>query len=620
MAEQQGGQGGGQGYTDEDVELLLNETAKRAAAEALKSAQQSQPQPQPRERPREDEENGDELIGVSSKLVKQLQGTVTVFNTLKEFASNPLQKAIETKVGELAAGVIENAFTRPSGPPPKKDLIDTILNSQFAFGLGNGLGQRGPELVESMGKTFGREKAGEMIDGIMGQYGKGHGGQTSQSDGSRQLGTGPSPGPPSPAPEQKQTEKELLLSLDPNNPEHVAAYAESQGGISVDVARKMLMIHQDEFIKQMKNQGADVSQLSTMRGSHVERPSQTASSSSQQVTPRPEQPETPVGHTDYVPPGQPVQHPVQQPVQQPVQPPQDYPSEMEYTDFQDIPPSPYPTPSGTQYPGNPPPEAGISPGGISPPGTNTHPETNPPVQDQQAEVLKQFANDIGKVMGDMVNKIESLNNTVFVLQNEMNEVKRKGVTVPTTPTVPIGEPLRSDLSTSGIPEDTIMSPGIPEETTIPSDVSEGTAVPPNVPEEMTRAVPRYPKIRRSEDFFEENIHDAGDFLRELEEESKTGAKKFEELTKEKLDSKENDVQSVTEIPQPVDAPGGQERIAPEKREDVASEKREEKEYKKFVKPIRTANMRKNIYKPSFKSNSQLEKGEDNKGADNIKEA
>ena len=666
MAEGQGGQGGGQGYTDDDIELLLNETAKRAAIEALKS-QQSQPQPQPRERHREDEENGDELIGVSPKLVKQLQGTVTVFNTLKEFASNPLQKAIETKVGELAAGVIENAFTRPSGPPPKRDLIETILNSQFAFGLGNGLGQRGPELVESMGKTFGRDKAGEMIDGIIGQYGKGQGGQTSQSGGSRQLDTGPSPGPSSPVPEQKQqTEKELLLSLDPNNPEHVAAYAESQGGISVDVARKMLMIHQDEFIKQMKSQGADVSQLSTMRGSHTERPSQTPSATSQQGSLRSEQPESPTRHTDYVSP--------RQPVQQPVQSPQEYPSEMEYAEFQDVSSSPYPTPPGIQYPGNPPPGVGIPSGGVSPPGTNTHPEANSPVQDQQVEIIKQFANDIGKVMGDMVNKVEALNNTVFVLQNEMNEMKRKGVSVtptaPIVPMVPVGGPSQPDIP---IPSD------IPEEIVVPSDVPEDTIM----PEEEIRTVPKYPKIRRSEDFFEESIHDANDFLRELEEESKTEAKKFKELTKEKLDGEENGILSppipieqpqppvqpvsvqslahpapeqlptqpiptqspeqytpvpvIRQVPSPMIKPSvtvskpitamsqpidtlNQAQTAPEKQEDVVPEKQEEEEYKKFVRPIKTAGLHKKIYTPSFKSSNQLEKGKDNKDADNIKEA
>lgn len=107
-----------------------------------------------------------------------VSGNVSIFNTLKEFSSNPLQNAIDAKVEELAARVIENAFSRPSGSP-KRDLVDTILNSQFTFGLGSGLGQRSPELIESMEKTFGREKVGDMVDNIINQYGKEHGGYES---------------------------------------------------------------------------------------------------------------------------------------------------------------------------------------------------------------------------------------------------------------------------------------------------------------------------------------------------------------------------------------------------------------------------------------------------------
>lgn len=73
----------------------------------------------------------------------------------------------------------------------KKDLTDAILNSQFAFGLGSGLGQRCPELIESMEKTFGKERTRDIIDDIINQYKKGQGGQGEQSDSSRQSGIDP---------------------------------------------------------------------------------------------------------------------------------------------------------------------------------------------------------------------------------------------------------------------------------------------------------------------------------------------------------------------------------------------------------------------------------------------
>ncbi len=97
---------------------------------------------------------------------------ISIFNTLKDFSSNHPQKEIDAKIEELVTNVIESASSRPRGHYPKRDIIETILNSQFSFGLGSNLGQRGPELIESMEKTFGREKTGEMIDNITSQYEK----------------------------------------------------------------------------------------------------------------------------------------------------------------------------------------------------------------------------------------------------------------------------------------------------------------------------------------------------------------------------------------------------------------------------------------------------------------
>lgn len=45
----------------------------------------------------------------------------------------------------------------------------------------------------------------------------------------------------------RQKDRKYLLSLDPNNPGHVIAYAEAQGGITIETARKMLKIHQEDI-------------------------------------------------------------------------------------------------------------------------------------------------------------------------------------------------------------------------------------------------------------------------------------------------------------------------------------------------------------------------------------
>ena len=45
------------------------------------------------------------------------------------------------------------------------------------------------------------------------------------------------------------------------------------------------------------------------------------------------------------------------------------------------------------------------------------------IQDgQQTQMMKMFADDVGKIMGEMINKIESMNNTIFTLQNDINTV------------------------------------------------------------------------------------------------------------------------------------------------------------------------------------------------------
>lgn len=197
------------------------------------------------------EDEGTEF-GMNTKLLKSLQQTVGVFNALKEFASNPLTRSIESKIGERAALIVDQAFGAPSHSGEKKDLLDIVLNSQMAFGFGQGLGARGPELVESLGKTFGKERIDKFADSVLDQYGNRKGDSGSGS------GSG---GPEGPGTETKRdsSQKDLLLTLDPNNPEHLAAYADSQGGISLDLARKMLRAHQDDFIIQMEDQGLDVS-------------------------------------------------------------------------------------------------------------------------------------------------------------------------------------------------------------------------------------------------------------------------------------------------------------------------------------------------------------------------
>lgn len=78
--------------------------------------------------------NANDELGTNPKLTKQLDDVVKVFHTLKELSSNPLQKAIEDKVGELTMCAIQQAFSHPTfqdqlanNPSFQKTIIESCL-------------------------------------------------------------------------------------------------------------------------------------------------------------------------------------------------------------------------------------------------------------------------------------------------------------------------------------------------------------------------------------------------------------------------------------------------------------------------------------------------------------
>jgi hypothetical protein len=467
-----------------------------------------------RRRRYDDEEEEEDLIGFSPKLVKQLQTTVGVFNTLKDFASNPMQKAIEDRIGGLAAGIIEQAFTGPRGPPPKRDMVDTLLNSQMAFGLGQGLGSRAPELVESLSRSFGREKAENMIEGMIGKYAGGDRRTIESGQSDRSQHSEPSNPSPGPQKSEDQSNIELLLSLDPNNPEHVAAYAESQGGISIDVARKMLMIHQDDIIKRMKSRGADTTIIESQRGSRVgqDNPSQHNETQPPVQQTYPSQQTYPPQQTRPIEQTFPVQQQPSQPnitnedmqymetdpgnISQNLKQPKQ--QEQEYAEYDDI---------GQQE-------------------NNSSNQISNLSNDQQAEMMKVFAEDIGKVMGDVIGKIESLNNTVFSLQSELNDMKRQKISSPPLSNqnleqVPMQEP---KLAKDFFPDDFYRE--LDDKTSI-QDLS---------PKNIMDTVDITKQDTFTRDVFPEKTQSIHDFENELEKETRLIT---QQIKKENIDKSEN---------------------------------------------------------------------------------
>lgn len=363
--QQQGSEPGYVVMTPEDVIAL----SRKAADEAVS-----------RYRSQAEDGDGSNLIGLDGKFVKQLQNTVGVFNALKDFSSSPLQKVVEEKVGQFAAGMVENAFSGPRSSE-KKSLIETILNSQFAYGLGASIGNKSPELIEAMSRNLGREQTQHIIDNVITKGTQGQG-QVSGGKGSQQDNV------------------ELLLSLDANNPEHIAAYSDSQGGLPPDVARKMLMIHQDAIIKKFGDQGANVQKAGT--GQRVQSPSTST---------RP-QPHTPV-----------VEQIHKDTSEEP----------MQYTNYNEFPGEGVAQKGDTTQPN----VQGQSPGGSS--------------NNEMLDVMKKFSNDVGLAMNTMIDEISTLKGTVTQLRGEIDTIRSNrpmplGTQSPTVRQPPVAPPVVQSIT------------------------------------------------------------------------------------------------------------------------------------------------------------------------------
>ena len=184
-------------------------------------------------------------LGYDKGLTSEIQKVIGLANAVKQLSSSPLHDAIERKVGDLAANVVEGAFS-----PGQSDngggggIVHEFLNSNLAYGIGQGIGANSDaaSIITALKGVVGSKRVGDIIDHAI------DGGQEQQLSG-QAANNGDSKG----------SDLQMLLSLDPNNPEHVASYAESQGGISIGTARKMLMIHQDDIIKAGKIQDSQVS-------------------------------------------------------------------------------------------------------------------------------------------------------------------------------------------------------------------------------------------------------------------------------------------------------------------------------------------------------------------------
>lgn len=234
----------------EEHQRLIDEAAKRASRETLDSFRKLERES--REHSREDsglegdsDDDGGEIDFFATKTNKSIKNMVSSVATLKRAFEQPPSKIEDMLYSAFTQNVVQKLSG--DGINTKKNWYDEILSS-FAHGLG----ARGPEFIESLTRNFGTDWVKQTATGLLnpgavinqGGYGGGQGqGGMSQSQGVRDVG-GKS--------DLNQDAVDQIMALDPNNPSHVSAYAEIQGNIDINDARKMLMIHQDIFMNKMK--------------------------------------------------------------------------------------------------------------------------------------------------------------------------------------------------------------------------------------------------------------------------------------------------------------------------------------------------------------------------------
>jgi len=237
----------------EEHQRLLDEAAKRASRETLESYRKLEESRRSARRENDGgvddfgggDEGEDEIDFFATKTNKSIRNMVSSVATLKKAFEQPpsqieqaMYQAFTQKTIDSLSGTSEK----------KKNWYDEILSS-FAHGLG----ARGPEFIESLTRNFGSDWVKQTATGLLnpgaivnnGGYG-GSGGQGQGGMGGSQIRDvgGKS--------DLNQDAVDQIMALDPNNPSHVSAYAEIQGNIDINDARKMLQIHQDIFMNKMK--------------------------------------------------------------------------------------------------------------------------------------------------------------------------------------------------------------------------------------------------------------------------------------------------------------------------------------------------------------------------------
>jgi hypothetical protein len=155
-------------------------------------------------------------------------------------SENNLGARIESAIAqrfndEIIGKMVGNVFGS-TNPAPKKDgiagIIGDILNSQFAYGAGQSLGAKAPEIIAALGK--------DKINGLIEAYKRSNDPNYVPEPGPAQLTTE----------DQRKKVDATIISLNPNDQNDVNSFAQATNMTDYNAAKNILISEQNRILKE----------------------------------------------------------------------------------------------------------------------------------------------------------------------------------------------------------------------------------------------------------------------------------------------------------------------------------------------------------------------------------
>jgi hypothetical protein len=180
------------------------------------------------------EEDSADMVNFDRKAFRSVSNTLKTIQQMKnafESPPSPIEAAVSEVVQKVSIDVASKMLGGVGGggtgiPVGRSSFIIDLLNTAAAHGFGESLGGNIQGAIQALGNVLGPQKSQELADNI-----------------NRKIG-----GQPAELTEGDQAEKskDMVLQLDPNNPEHIKQYA-SVMGLSLNAAKGMLENHQNDI-------------------------------------------------------------------------------------------------------------------------------------------------------------------------------------------------------------------------------------------------------------------------------------------------------------------------------------------------------------------------------------